>query len=264
MKTGKRWLLIDAGNSRLKWAEVVAGRVRPSPSATWSMATLPAVARRVLRAGAKADAVWVCNVAGSRVADALRTAARGAGAPPPRFLRSSAHAGGVRNAYPAPARLGVDRWLAIIAAHRLFPREPVCVVSLGTATTLDLVDARGRHRGGAIIPGATMMVRSLVQGTALIGARAAAGRQRMPALFANDTLAAITGGSLHATLAVLAHAHAEARVLLGREPRLLLTGGGVAALQRLPAARRALGSTWQVVPDLVFDGMIVLAAGATQ
>jgi len=140
-------LLIDIGNTRIKWARLEQGTLQPQsalPHADWTAQTFvdtlgPACvdARRVL----------VSNVAGPRMVQVIRAGLAQAQQVEPEFVTSTVAAGGVRNAYSQPAQLGVDRWLAIIGAHAL-ERGAVCVVSVGTAMTIDGVDANGRHLGG--------------------------------------------------------------------------------------------------------------------
>jgi len=254
-------LLIDAGNSRIKWATVGDGKLRAAQGLDWSPRTLPRVARRIAAAASAAavEAVLVSSVAGATVASALRRAMRAAGAPAPRFVHSPRRAAGVSNGYRVPQRLGVDRWLCLVAARDQYPVSPVCVIGIGTAMTVDLLDGHGRHRGGAIAPGPQLMVSALLAHTALIRARAAQGsmptRQR---LFATDTRAAIAGGSLHACAALIPHALLEGRRLLGVRPRLLLTGGAANAV------RRAAGLRVRVADDLVLRGLAVLARRRTR
>jgi type III pantothenate kinase len=250
-----KYLLIDAGNTRLKWARAQGARLGRIQSAAWRPGTQLATARRALRGGGTAEAVLVSNVAGGAMRAALRAAARAAGAPTPRFVASSRSASGVRNGYAIPSRLGVDRWLTLLGARRLYPGTAVCVISLGTAITIDLLDQPGRHRGGAIAPGPDLMVRSLLRGTALIGPRARRGKSASSGLFATDTRAAIEAGAAHACRALVQHALGEAMRKLHMRPRLLLTGGGAALVRGIGPAR--------VVPGLLFIGLLALAdAGA--
>jgi pantothenate kinase type III len=72
---------------------------------------------------------------------------------------------GVRNAYPKHNKLGVDRWLAMLAAYHYY-NAPVCIVSCGSALTLDIVDSQGQHLGGMIMPGLNLMQQALSRGTA--------------------------------------------------------------------------------------------------
>ena len=250
-------LLIDAGNSRIKWCLLQQGRVGRRQAAPWTAATLKRVAMRVLRNGGNVDAILVCSVAGQGVARALRRAARHYDAVTPVFVHSERRAAGVTNGYREPWRLGVDRWVAMIGAHARFPRRDLCIVDVGTAMTVDLLDAGGRHHGGAIVPGPTLMVSALLASTAQIRQRAGrsgTGRNDSRAeLFARSTRAALRGGARYAAAGLVAQAMQRARVRLGRRPLLLLAGGGAAALEStLPSPHRLLD-------DLVLRGLAVLA-----
>jgi type III pantothenate kinase len=170
----------------------------------------------------------------------------------PEFFASTRRAGGVTTQYSEPWRLGADRLVGAIGAHRLARGRAVCVIAVGTALTLDLVDGRGRHRGGAIVPAPGLMKDSLLTKTNGIRRRAqggsAAGR-----FFARSTRAAIEQGSRYAAAAVIDRAVAEARKVVGRPPLVLLTGGGA------PTLRPLINSRHRFVPDLVLQGLAVLA-----
>jgi type III pantothenate kinase len=149
---------------------------------------------------------------------------------------------GVRIAYAQPRRLGVDRFLALLAA-RADVQDACLVVGVGTALTIDLLDANGRHHGGRIAPSPTLMRESL--------------HARAPSLpasgggyveFADDTAAALASGCEGAALALIAESRHAAQSRLRVAPRLLLHGGGCAALlPRLPDATFA--------PALVLTGL---------
>lgn len=269
-------LLLDIGNSRLKWALLSAAR--GSARAPGPLIDSGALAldprRRVLPRGGKALArvlaqlsaglpIVGCNVAGGAIERQIGAVARRAGLPPPRWVRSAARAEGVRNAYREPWRLGSDRWVALIGARAAHPRHALCIISVGTAVTIDLLDARGRHRGGLITPGPSLMIDALLARTAGIrrragGAAVTADLGADPAVFwARDTRSALRAGARHGTAALIAQARRAARALLKSAPRLLVTGGGAAAIAALlPAAIRH-------EPDLVLKGLGVIArAGA--
>jgi type III pantothenate kinase len=274
-------LLLDIGNSRLKWA-VVRQRYRRGQA----FSAHGAIDMRLLRRSRAAwshlwkragtvDAIYVCNVAGRAVERQLRAAARRAGLKVPRFARSQATGGGVRNAYREPWRLGVDRWVCLIGARHEHPGKDLCLVGLGTAMTVDLLDAAGRHHGGCLVPGPRLMIESLLEHTAGIrrraGGRAAASRFDLvfavggalasstrrnppPALFARDTHAGLLSGARYACAALIGNAAKAARVKLGRRPRLILAGGAADAITPL-----LHGSYWRQ-DDLVLRGLAVLAA----
>ncbi len=256
-------VLLDIGNSRLKWA-LLRGRYRrgrrfdAQGALAWGRAKRTAALFRIFSACAPIAAVEVSNVAGRAAAQDVRAAARQAGLPPPAFLRTTHRAGGVRNAYPEPWRLGVDRWAALIGAHFEYPGRALCLVAVGTALTIDLVDAYGRHRGGSIIPGPALMIDSLLNGTAGIRRRAdvrqsapSLGRRPAP-LFARNTRDAITGGALHAAAALIAEAMRQARSTLASSPRLIISGGAAKAVARLLRERHERGD------ELSLRGLAVL------
>jgi type III pantothenate kinase len=249
-------LLIDAGNSRVKWRLLKAGRAGRVQAMAWSEANAARVARRIMRSGGAAARTMVCSVVSVSRERALRSAARAARLPPPLFIRSARRAAGVRNGYLDTWRLGADRWVAMIGARALLPARALCIVDIGTAMTIDLVDAAGRHRGGLLVPGPTLMVEALLQHTA--GIRRRAGRQARTAsraVFAHSTQGGLQSGSELAAAALIEYALREAAALLGRRPRLLLAGGGAARIaSRLKA--KAIR-----VDDLVLRGLGVLAAG---
>jgi len=193
----------------------------------------------------------VSNVSGPRMADVVRTATSREWKIEPEFVTASAAAGGVRNAYSQPAQLGVDRWLAVIGAHAL-ERGAVCVVSVGTALTIDGIDAGGRHLGGLIVPGPDLMISSLLHGTSDIAQRAHQGGTR-DGLFADNTLGAIRQGAEQALGALVERAVEAMRRELSQTPQLLLTGGASSRLEK------SIGLPYRVVADLVLQGLAVIA-----
>jgi type III pantothenate kinase len=249
-------LLVDIGNSRIKWAWLTGSRLGRSQAAAYSGWRPRDFARRVVGSRLEIERILVASVAADDVADDLAAGARLAGAPEPERVTTRRRACGVTIAYVDPWRLGVDRMLAMIAAHRRFPGRPVCAVAIGTAMTIDLVGGDGRHRGGAIIPAPPLMVASLFNGTNGIRRRAqggASGRGR--ALFGRSTRAAVEQGTRFAAAAAVDRAIGEARALVGRTPQLVLTGGGASGLRPL------MRSSSLLVPDLVLEGLAAWCVG---
>jgi type III pantothenate kinase len=296
-------LLVDIGNTRVKWARLVDGRMgklRAAANGDWTVedyarevigrgwvsaasgrtgvvagrrsvarVVAPAVRDSVERAVARgmrgstrpgrsdtpeANRIVVSSVAGSEVDQMLIDAARQVGAPMPELVVSQRSAGGVTTAYLEPWRLGVDRFVGAIGAHHLAADKPVCVVNVGTALTIDLVDDSGRHRGGAIVPGPALMVDSLLKYTSGIRRRAQGGASGANSLFAQTTRTAIGQGAVYATAAVIDRAIEEAQKELGQVPLVVMTGGGSAAIT--PLVRTPCVS----VPDLVLHGLAVWAS----
>jgi type III pantothenate kinase len=252
-------LLIDAGNTRIKWALLRDGRIGPQQAVATAE---PAALSRALARLPQLDRVVVCSVAGDKVERWLRAALRSAQAPDPEFAHSSAEAAGVRNGYRHAERLGADRWTGAVAAwHLAGCYRSVCAVSIGTALTIDVVDYDGRHRGGLIAPGPTLMLQSLLRDTAQIAPRARAGGRpprgpapepRLPML-ADDTSSAIEMGCLSAAAALVDRTITDVTRTLRGRPVVFLTGGGADAVAPL------LRSACKPREDLVLRGLAILA-----
>ncbi len=249
-------LLIDIGNTRIKWARFEGGALPLQSAAPHADMSLETFVETVLRRGSQADRVLVSNVAGTRMAEVVRTAVAQTWQVAAEFVTSTAMAGGIRNAYPQPAKLGVDRWLAMIGAHAL-EQGAVCVVSVGTAMTIDGVTADGLHLGGVIVPGPDLMIASLLKNTSDIAQRAQQGDTR-DGLFADNTLGAIQQGADHALAALVERAVGVMRRTLNETPKLLVTGGASDRVEK------ALGQPYRAVPALVLHGLAVLATEPPQ
>jgi type III pantothenate kinase len=247
-------LLIDIGNTRIKWARFDGKRLGRQRAAVHSGWGGEDYARRVIGSGRGLERILVVSVAGTRVDRSLTLAARRARAPVPEFVVSRRRAGGVTSGYVEPWRLGVDRFVAAIGAYHVAKGRAVCVVGVGTAMTIDLVDAKGRHRGGAIIPAPTLMVDALLKNTDGIRRRAQGGTGAGNSLFGRSTRAGLVQGSRYAAAALIDRAVGEARALVrGRAPLLILTGGGAPSVK--PLVRSACVS----LPGLVLRGLAVLS-----
>jgi type III pantothenate kinase len=244
-------LLIDIGNTRVKWAELKSDRLRPQramPHAGWGIKDFE---QNVFKAAHKIERVIVVSVASQNLEHALSTAALRCCRVGAEFVKTERNAGGVTTRYEEPWRLGVDRFVACIGAHHLIPRQPVCVVDIGTAMTIDLVDADGVHRGGAIIPGPDLMIGSLLKDTVGIQRRAS-GAAPGKAIFARNTRAAIEQGARYAVAAAIDRAAQEARKVLKKQPVLILTGGAATRVRSLVSMPHRL------VPDLVLRGLAAM------
>jgi type III pantothenate kinase len=244
-------LLVDIGNTRIKWARAEAagpGAAHAAVHARWT----PAHYRRLLARGV--TGVLAASVAGTRVDQALARAAAAAGVGI-RFVRVPRRGGGVTTGYAEPWRLGVDRYIGMVGAHHLFRGVALCVVGVGTAMTLDLLGARGRHWGGAIIPAPALMVHTLLAGTSGIRRRAQGGAAGDKGLFARSTRAGVAQGARYAAAALIDRAVEEAMIPLGARALVVITGGEAQEVRPL------LRSHCVGVADLTLRGLWVLAQG---
>lgn len=156
-------LLIDAGNTRIKWCAVNGTATATQAEGAFAHDGVEALAE-VLRQHAGITGIVGTNVAGTAIASRIDTIA-GAFDLVPQWLTPQRYCCGVTNRYDNPSQLGADRWAALIGARQLH-RTDCLVVSAGTATTIDLLTADGCFEGGLILPGVELMQRSLAGGTA--------------------------------------------------------------------------------------------------
>jgi type III pantothenate kinase len=245
-------LLIDVGNTRIKWARLEGGRLRGSRAAVHALWRTADYGRRLLGAARGLERILVSSVAGPVVHRRLAAAARRAGIPIA-FVAVPARGGAISVGYAEPWRLGVDRFVGLVGAHQLLPGVPVLVAGIGTALTLDLLSGAGRHLGGAIIPAPALMVDTLLARTHGIRRRAQGGEDRAAGLFGRSTRAGILAGSRYAAAALIDRALEEAAPRTGRRPLIVLTGGGAGPVR--PLLRGACVG----VPDLVLQGLAVLS-----
>jgi type III pantothenate kinase len=230
-------LLLDAGNARLKWAVVDDQRWLAQGVAEYSDLTelakwLEPVTHACMASVARdADEKQLADMLASRNIVLQRLAVA------PQFA-------GVRNCYQGPARLGVDRWMALIAARER-TQTAVLVVSAGTAMTVDALSAQGDFLGGLIVPGLRLMRQALQQGTAGVGEVGAAELEPFPV----STATAVASGTLLALCGAIRLQHARLAAQTGDVPACLITGGDATAL--LPV----LELTAELVPTLILEGI---------
>ncbi len=250
---------IDIGNSRLKAALWRGGDIIDTvamdydraggdmPHQLMQFVQLPLFAEHAIQR------ILTACVAGEAVERALTEAARQAAMPAPEFFRTSAACCGIRHAYAEPAQHGVDRWAALIGGRKLCD-DALCVISVGTAVTVDLLSADNRHLGGRIMPGLNLMKTALQQ---------TAGVQQIDGelvRFASNTADAVSSGAHYMLQAAILQAMEDAEKQLDGNMRTFLTGGQAqrvyAALQNQMQFDVAATS---VQPHLVMHGLQVVA-----
>ncbi|MDO9012142.1 MAG: type III pantothenate kinase [Gallionella sp.] len=231
-------LLIDAGNTRIKYALVEGEQWLP-------VLNLPGSVE--LRFDDPCyngvEQVWVSNVAGAEVGRQI-AAACAARHWQSHFIASQLAQCGVANGYALAAQLGSDRWAALIAAWHQAGRACL-VVNSGTATTIDALSGRGEFLGGLILPGIELMQRSLTVATA--GLQAVGGRY---AGFPCNTVDALFSGAIQASCGAIQRQYA----LLGDVTAPVLLGGGAAGL-----LQPYLPLPVQMMDNPVLQGLLLIA-----
>ena len=223
------WLLIDAGNTAVKWTTADAAHfgsaVGRLDNATPDFEAQ--LAARLATTPAFGAAVGCC-VAGDALRDAIGRAVCAHGGRSPAWLQSqAAHdtAPTLASRYRDPGQLGADRWHAMLGARSLHPHSALVVVHSGTATTIDCVSADGVFVGGAILPGTDLMLEALARRTArLPHARGAA------VAFPDNTDDALATGIADAQTGAVERIAARFAAGQGAAVTLLLGGGAAAAL----------------------------------
>jgi len=241
-------LLVDVGNSRIKWAYWQHGALGDVQHAVHRGRALNEVLDTNWRAMAAPSAVYVANVAGAGQRHHVIEWAQRHWPHAPYFVTSQAHGGGVTNAYTAPERLGVDRWLALIA---VFQRAslPAVIVNCGTAMTVDALMVDGQHVGGVILPGVHAMLNGLAADTALDKPVDVAPKRL---LLAQNTHDAMVSGAWMGLVGAVEYIFDEYAKQWQCEPQLIVGGGDAAHLASL------LNRPVQVLPHLVLEGLACL------
>ncbi len=237
-------LLVDIGNTRLKWIALEQGLIIKRGHLLHHGIDPAQWGDRLWRQLPRPRQIIVANVAGSEVAAALDGWCLERWQLRPQFIRSEASRFGVHNAYQVPESLGVDRWVAMIGSHHLLARD-CTVIDCGTAITIDALNAAGQHLGGVILPGLRLMHRALYHRTSQIP------EQEMGevVVLGNNTRDCVWGGTVHAIAAAIDRlTDYMARTMDGPVCHLL-TGGNAPAL--MPFLER----NYRPEPDLIFLGL---------
>jgi type III pantothenate kinase len=228
-------LLLDLGNSRLKWATSEKQRQ------TLAHSDITAEMLRSLWRDLRPEKIGISSVGKVELLNLITTVAQELWRDIPiHFATSEAEAFGVKNGYLQPEKLGVDRWLALIAARQKID-SAVCVVDCGTAITVDVLNEKGEHQGGLICAGLTLMKNALASNTADLPF--ANSTQKMG--LAIETEAAIFNGTLFAACGLI-------EKVMQQQPKntaLFLTGGDAEMIAS------QLNVAFTIEKNLVLEGL---------
>lgn len=247
------FLALDIGNTRLKWALYAA----PQPGAP----LLAEGAEFLENIDKLAEGPWSglrppthilgCVVAGDAVKRRVQEQMELWDVAPQWVVASESEAG-LRNGYDHPTRLGADRWVAMIGGyHHMLAQgapRPMVVVMVGTAVTVEAVDAHGKFLGGLILPGHGIMLRALESGTA--GLHVPTGEVRE---FPTNTSDALTSGGTYAIAGAVQCMVQHLRTHCASEPKCIMTGG--AGWKMAPS----MSVPFELVDNLIFEGLLQMA-----
>lgn len=158
---------------------------------------------------------------------------------------------GLTIAYPQPELFGVDRWLALIAARHLYSGA-VSVVDCGTAVTIDVVDQNGQHLGGVIVPGIDLMQRTLISCSDGVSRGVANKSVANGWVLGRDTQSGVERGALYAVAGVITHTLAKVKIEVDGPLTSIITGGDAIRVQS------EIGREYHYSPSLVLHGLQLL------
>ena len=237
---------IDAGNSFVKWRVVDDSEVIAAGSEATEQVSKQGLDLTRIEGLNQAR---ISSVANRALAEKLREQVQQQFNVEMQIARVSSIVSGVSCGYTEPETLGIDRWLAVVAAYQRY-LGPVLVVDAGSAITIDLIGPQGVHLGGYISPGLRLMREALWQGTAKVQVdRVESLNMLVPGTCTQD---AVNRGCLLAVVATI-------EKLASQYPASIVITGGDATV-----VAEALSLTSDHVPDLVLDGLAVNGVEFTQ
>ena len=250
-------LLIDIGNSRIKWClyNSLENEFGLEGAMLRDKAELPALFSEHWGSLDKPDRVVISNVSGQQLAEIIDAWIDKEWQIKTEYVKTEVFSHGVTNAYSDYLELGVDRWMAIIAAWQRFQEEgkAVCVVDCGTATTIDGISASGQHLGGFIIPGYTTMQEMLVNNTSDIEIA----RKTLPSTnFCSSTEAGVNSGCYLATISIIDRVVTSMQDEFGKQINCIITGGNAELFVE------QLAGKYEYEPKLVLHGLAMFSGTA--
>ena len=265
-------LLIDIGNSRIKWClyNGVENEFGLDGAMLNDKSEFPGVFSEHWTHLDSPDRVVVSNVSGQQLAEILDAWVEQAWQIKPEYVKTEAFSFGVSNAYSDYPGLGVDRWMVIIAAWQRYQEEgqAVCVVDCGTATTIDGISAAGQHLGGFIIPGYTTMQEMLLNTTSDIELaekilpRKILPKERSPweelpsINFSSSTEECVNSGCYLAMISIIDRVVASMQEDYGKQVNCIITGGNAEFVVE------QLAGNFEYEPGLVLHGLSIVSGKA--
>ena len=254
-------LLVDVGNSSVKWSLIHNEVKVKSKLAQLDKLSAMSQERYPEKISAsfftqhwetlqRPENVFVSCVANQQVWDALEQACQQLWAIKAKRITSEKEGFGLLNAYNQPSDLGSDRWCAMIGAMHEIDTDLI-VVSCGSAITIDVVKSSGKHLGGYILPGLTMMKRSLGNYTAEVNVDLNLTKSD---LTPSNTTAGCVDSAVYLSAVKLIETVFEQQAKQSENVQCLLTGGDAVFVAELLSIKCVM------MPDLVIRGLAIMAA----
>lgn len=255
-------LLIDIGNTCIKWLTHHSEKNEFSLSGTFfhhDDSDLQTLLSEHWQKLACPHRILIANVSGSRIAEIINQYIETTWNIKAEYVETQAFSHGIHNAYTDYHTLGIDRWMAIIAAWHKFHHhhKAICVVDCGTTTTIDVISPSGQHTGGIILPGYTAMLDVLIKSTANINIAYQNDEIKPTFGLANTTERGISNGCFFAIVATINQVVTSCSNEYQDEIKSIITGGNAMLFLR------QIETTLEYEPNLVLQGLAIVS-GDTQ
>jgi len=235
-------ILIDIGNSRTKYVSLIGGQL----SATLQLDNKDFIPTQFAELFHQASKIVVANVAKSLLTTSLEIWCK-ENHIAFKQVHSEQQKNSLVSAYKIPTQLGIDRWLALLAATHLYPQKNVLIIDAGTATTVDLVASDGQHQGGWILAGVKALFNSILSHSTLVHAQS----KTMPSLaFGSDTTDNVNNACWAATLGMINQAITQAQQH-NKIDYIVLTGGNGQVLTEMLINSLTDGSEQNISVDAI-------------
>lgn len=240
-------LLLDVGNSRIKWALLKEGQLHEGEAFAYKNEQIVALFDNYWGKMTGITSVIVSNVGGAEIAEEIESWCLNHWGINSTFIKPVKQGFGITNSYQTPLKLGVDRWVCLIGAHAI-NKEPTCVVDCGTAVTIDVLGKKGEHLGGMITPGVHLMKSTLLNNTSDIGEAG----NNSTGFLGKCTADAVQNGAIHSIAGLIERVVQELKKENGKLFQLILTGGDAELI------KSHLNCDARLIRDLALKGLSVI------
>lgn len=241
-------LLLDIGNTSVNWAIQEKDDFCETGAFTYSRETFKQNMNENLATIETPSSILVSNVAGTQILGSLNNWLKNQWQQECWQPDVSANYKSLKNSYQDTMQMGLDRWLSMVASWETH-HSAVCLVSCGTALTIDLIDNDGHHQGGYIIPGIELMQKALINNTVQINTDI----KKVPSIdYAKDTQTAINNGAFVATVSMIDNVIDRFNAESNIEAKCIISGGTAKLIKPM------LKHSFYYEPNLVLMGLSIL------